>query len=135
MANTQLQLPVQLKTPTAVFAIVGAGDLVVERIRAIQVDRDLVQLQEQVTALPTRAQARVEAAVAAALGQASEAYGDLTRRGETLVGRIRGQQSTRAAVDAMKTTTRRAKATSTTARKTTKKTAAAAADAAQKVGD
>jgi hypothetical protein len=135
MANSQLQLPVQIKTPTAVFAIVGAGDLVVERIRAIQVDRDLVQLQEQVTALPTRAQARVEAAVAAALGQASEAYGDLTRRGETLVGRIRGQQSTRAAVDAMQTTTSRAKATNTTARKAAKKTAAAAADAAQKVGD
>jgi hypothetical protein len=69
MASTQLQLPVQIKTPTAVFAIVGAGDLVVERIRAIKVERELVQLQEQVTALPIKAQARVEAAVAAAWGR------------------------------------------------------------------
>ena len=135
MASTQLQLPVQIKTPTAVFAIVGAGDLVVERIRAFKVERELVQLQEHVTALPIKAQARVEAAVAAALGQASETYGDLTKRGETLVGRIRGQQSTQAAVAAMKTTTGQAKATRTTARKAAKKTTSAAADAAQKVGD
>jgi len=181
MALTK-QLPVQIKTPTAVFAVVGAGDLVVERIRAVQVEREVEQLQTQVFTLPTRAQAvalerlnavvadvralpqqvrtlpvaaqaRVQTSVATALGQASETYGDLAKRGESLVTRIRGQKSTQEAAAAVRTTTSRAKATTTTAKKaaketatrakttrtTAQKTAAAAAkattDAAKKVGD
>jgi len=172
----------QIKTPTAVYAVMGAGDLVVERIRAAQVEREVEQLQTQVLTFPTRAQAvaaqrlnavvadvralpkqvrtlpltaqtRVQASVATALGQASETYVDLAKRGESLVTRIRGQKSTQEAAAAVKTTTSRAKATTTTAKKavketttrakttrtTAQKTASAAArattDAAKKVGD
>jgi valyl-tRNA synthetase len=179
MAMTR-QIPVQIKTPTAVYAAVGAGDLVVERIRAAQVEgknmrsqvstfptkaqavaterlnavvSDIRALPEQVRTLPLATQARVQAGVAAALGQASETYGGLAKRGERLVSRIRRQESTLGAVDAAKTTTSRAKATTTTAKKaaketttrakaartTAQKTASAATkattDAAKKVGD
>jgi hypothetical protein len=148
MAITR-QIPVQIKTPAAVYAVVGAGDLVVERLRAAQVERKNVQSQvssfptkaqavaterfnavvsdvralpEQVRTLPVAAQARVQASVAAALGQATGAYGDLAKRGESLVSRIGRQKSTLATVDAAKVTTSRAKATSTTAKKAAKET-------------
>lgn len=148
MAITR-QIPVQIKTPTAVYVVVGAGDLVVERLRAAQVERRNVQSQvfafptqaqavaterfnavvsdvralpSQVRTLPVAAHSRVQAGVNAALGQASETYGDLAKRGESLVSRIGRQQSTQATVDAVKVTTSRAKATSTTARKAAKET-------------
>lgn len=176
MANTLM------KTPTAVYAFVGAGDLVVERIRAVQVEREVGQLQtqvrtfptkaqaaaterlnavvsdvralpEQVRALPVQAQARVQAGVAAALGQANDTYADLAKRGERLVTRIRGQQSTQETVEAASNVVSRAKATTTTAKKAAKTTTASAkatrttaqktalaatkatTDAAKKVGD
>ena len=45
----------------------------------------------------------------------NSAYGDLAKRGETLVGRIRKQESTKATTSAAKTTTAKAKATKTQA--------------------
>jgi hypothetical protein len=150
----------KLKTPTAVYAVVGAGDLVVERIRAVQVDREVEQLQAQVLTLPTKAQAaaaerlssvmsdvralpvqvralpvqaqaRVQAGVAAALGQASETYGDLAKRGEGLLTRIRRQKSTQETIDAAANTTSRAKATATTAKKAATSTSTTAQKAAR----
>ena len=143
----------KLRTPTAVFAVVGAGDLVVERVRAVQVEREVEQLQAQVLtlpakaqtaaterlssvmsdmrALPVQAQTRVQAGVAAALGQASETYGDLAKRGESLVTRIRRQKSTQETIDAAANTTSRAKATATTARKAAKSTGTTAQKAAR----
>jgi hypothetical protein len=50
------------------------------------------------------------------------AYADLAKRGETLVGRIRAQESTKATATAAKTTTAKAKTTKTQATKAAKKT-------------
>ena len=57
---------------------------------------------------------------------ASDAYDDLVKRGRTLVGRIRRQQSTKDAVAAAETTVTKAKTTRTQATKAAKKTTTAA---------
>jgi hypothetical protein len=143
----------KMKTPSAVYAVVGAGDLVVERIRAVQVEREVGQLQtqvrtfptkaqaaaterlnavisdvralpEQVRVLPVQAQAHVQAGVAAALGQATDTFADLANRGERLVTRIRRQKSTQDTLEAASNVTTRAKATTTTAKKAAKATTA-----------
>jgi DNA anti-recombination protein RmuC len=116
------QIPDQLKKPT--YAVVGAGDAVVERIRGIDVDPK--HLQEQAKEFPTKAQARAaEAQVKAserfstvaddvkhlpeklrafpekaqtvalqALEQAGEVYADLAQRGEGVVNRGRQPEAT-----------------------------------------
>ena len=86
---------------------------------------------------------------------ATDAYGDLVKRGESLVGRIRRQEATKATTRSAKTTSTKAKTTSTQAKKTAKKSPAkssakatgtaakntasnaaqATTDAASKVGD
>ena len=139
----------KIKTPTAVYAVVGAGDLVVERLRAVQVEREVGQLQTQVRAFPTKAQAaaaerlnavvsdvralpeqvrvlpvQAQAGVAAALGQATDTFADLATRGEQLVTRIRRQKSTQDTIEAASNVTTRAKATTTTAKKAAKSTTA-----------
>jgi predicted nucleic acid-binding Zn-ribbon protein len=63
---------------------------------------------------------------------ATDAYGDLVKRGETLVGRIRRQEATKATKRSAKTTSSKAKTTSTQARKTAKKSTTAAKRTAKK---
>jgi heparin binding hemagglutinin HbhA len=70
---------------------------------------------------------RVVSLPATGLSTATDAYGDLVKRGQTLVGRIRRQPSTQEAVAAAETTVAKAKTTKTQASgaaKATKKTAA-----------
>jgi hypothetical protein len=113
------QIPEQIKKPT--YAVVGAGDAVVERIRGLDVDPK--HLQEQAKEFPTKAQAKAnEAQVKAterlstvaddvkhipeklrafpekaqsvalqALEQAGEVYAELAERGEGVVHRGREQ--------------------------------------------
>lgn len=112
------------------------------------------ELQSELRALPTRLQKLVDAQVSTA----GDTYTDLVKRGESLVDRIRRQQSTQDAEAAAKTTVSKAKttktqakkatakarkspakssakATGTSARKTASGTARAVVDAAEKVGD
>ncbi len=63
---------------------------------------------------------------------ATDAYGDLVKRGETLVGRIRRQEATKATTRSAKTTSAKAKTTSTQAKKTAKKSTATAKKTAKK---
>lgn len=63
---------------------------------------------------------------------ATDAYGDLVKRGETLVARIRRQEATKATTRSAKTTTSKAKTTSTQAKKTAKKSTSAAKKTAKK---
>ena len=63
---------------------------------------------------------------------ATDAYGDLVKRGETLVARIRRQEATKATTRSAKTTTSMAKTTSTPAKKTAKKSTSAAKKTAKK---
>jgi hypothetical protein len=104
------------------------------------------QVNARVEALSKDAKARRAAAEARVAGlrkeattlvsenadTATDAYGDLVKRGESLVGRIRRQESTKATTRSAKTTSTKAKTTSTQAKKTAKKSTAAAKKTAKK---
>lgn len=129
------------------YALVGAGDLLVERVRLRKLAIDT---------LPERVQSRA----AEAVDSAGEVYDELVDRGNRLVTRIRGQESTQrfeaqaantvnqakgAATSTKRsaTTAKRTAATAKTrgtaaaraAKRTAEQAATAAADAADKVGD
>jgi len=115
------------KTP--LYAVVGAGDLVVEKVRSGRLTP------------------------AAALRSVPDVYTDLVERGSRLVTRVRNQKSTqdlqrqasttrsqaKGAATAVKNTAKatrtRTKATTTSAKKTATQAKQAASDAADKVGD
>jgi hypothetical protein len=63
---------------------------------------------------------------------ATDAYGDLVKRGESLVSRIRRQEATKATTRSAKTTSSKAKTTSTQGKKAAKKSTAAAKRTAKK---
>lgn len=86
------------------------------RRRALE--QRVADLQAEAKDLPVRLQKLVDEQVATA----GATYDELVRRGETLVGRIRGQQSTAATTSSAKTTTAKAKTTHTQAAKTAKNT-------------
>ncbi|MFC7493242.1 MULTISPECIES: hypothetical protein [unclassified Nocardioides] len=142
-----IELPTEVARP--LYAGVGATDVVVGYVRDAVADlqkrfsgldlepkslRDqaLVIVTTQLDALSKDAQSRREAiekrvaelqADAAGLPATVNAtYADLAKRGETLIGRIRAQESTQATVAAAQTTTAKAKTTQTQATKAAKKT-------------
>ena len=135
------------RTPvTPFYAIAGAGDLAVEKFRAVSEDLtarfaklDQQTLQTELTKAQSELTKRFDAIVAdartapaklrelpktaqtgftAVLGQAEETYEDLAGRGKDLVERIRHQKATEDVVTSAKTTVSKAKATRTTAKKT-----------------
>jgi heparin binding hemagglutinin HbhA len=135
------------RTPvTPFYAIAGAGDLAVEKFRAVSEDvtarfanLDQKTLQTELTKAQSEVTKRFDAFVADAktapaklrelpavaqagfttvLGQAEETYEDLAGRGKDLVERIRSQKATEDLVTQAKTTVSKAKATRTTAKKT-----------------
>jgi len=90
--------------------------------RRKMIEQRVAELQSEVQTFPTRLQKLVDAQVATA----GDTYADLVKRGESLVGRIRGQQATQDAEAAAKTTVSKAKTTRTQATKSAKKTTAKA---------
>jgi heparin binding hemagglutinin HbhA len=143
-----------------------ATKLVAERVGGLNdaaarrrfVETRVAALQADAKALPTRLQKLVDEQVATA----GDTYDELVKRGESLVGRIRRQASTREAVASAETTVakakttrtqatkaarsatksakrspakRSAKATATSAAKTASSAKDAATDAAGKIGD
>ncbi len=108
---------------TPFYAVVGTGDLVVEKIRRLR-------------SLPENVQGRAFTAV----DEAGELYAGLVSRGSRLVTRIRNQESTgrlerqaeqtvnqaKAAANATRRTATTAKRTASTAKSRTKATASAA---------
>jgi heparin binding hemagglutinin HbhA len=121
---------------------IGSLDLEPKALR----DQAVTVVSARVDALSKDAKARrnaIEARVAELQADAqaipatvSGTYADLAKRGETLVERIRKQQSTQQTVTAAKTTTAKAKTTKTQAKKasstTAKKTAKKASTTAKK---
>lgn len=123
---------------TPFYAYVGATDLAVEAVRDVVADvqtrvrgyrQDIsksvskVELQpkalrEQAAGVPARVQSLVDDNVATL----NDAYGDLVKRGESLVGRISRQQSVTDTVKAADTTVAKAKTTKTQATKAAKAT-------------
>jgi len=115
------QVPEQIKKPTPLYAVVGAGEAVVEKLRGIDIDPKAVR--DQAKEFPTKAQATATKAQAKAterfgtvvedvkhlpeqlktlpekaqgvalqaVGQASEAYTNFAARGELAVQRVRTQ--------------------------------------------
>jgi heparin binding hemagglutinin HbhA len=82
--------------------------------RRTRVEKRVAELQAEALAIPTRLQKLVDEQVATA----GDTYEELVKRGESLVGRIRRQQSTQATVSSAKTTSAKAKTTRTQAGKT-----------------
>jgi heparin binding hemagglutinin HbhA len=140
-----------MATPTKssarpLYAIAGAGDLAVAKLRELSddvtnriatLDQEALQarlakrqaeLSERFEAfaadartLPAKLRelpAFAQAGLTTALGQAEETYEELAGRGQKLVTRIRHQQATEDLVVQARTTVTKAKAARTTARKT-----------------
>ena len=111
--------------PTPVRVLVGATDLVVEKLRgaagqARQARTDLGRIEIDVKALPAKAQQVPVLAVSKTIdlvGKAEEAYGDLAARGDKLVERIARQKATQDLLSQGKVTLSRGKAAVTTVRK------------------
>jgi heparin binding hemagglutinin HbhA len=105
------------------------------KARREAIESRVAELQAEAKAYPGKVQKLVDDNVS----QATDTYAGLVKRGETLVGRERRQQSTRATAASAKTTVAKAKTTTTQAKKAvdaettaTKRTATARKTAAKK---
>lgn len=92
------------------------------------VEKRVAALQADAKALPTRLQKILDEQTSTA----GDTYDDLVKRGETLVARIMGQQSTQEAAASAKTTVAKAKTTKTQATKAAKSSTATAKKTAKK---
>ena len=96
------------------------------KARRVAIEKLVAQLQAQLQSEAVAVPAKVQKAIDANVEAATDTYGDLVKRGESLVGRIRRQQSTKDTVAAAETTVTKAKTTKTQATKAAKKTTTAA---------
>ncbi len=92
------------------------------------VEQAVAGLQAEAKSLPTRLQHLVDGQVSTA----GDTYADLVKQGETLVARIRRQQSSQATASSAKTTKAKAKTTKTQASKTASSSATTAKKTAKK---
>jgi heparin binding hemagglutinin HbhA len=135
------EIPAEAARP--LYAGVGATDAVVGYFRdaIADVQKTLADVQTRIGGLefePAAVREVIEARVAELQGFVAEnattvnsAYADLAKRGETLIGRIRTQESTKATAAAARTTTAKAKTTNTQATKAAKKTTTTAKKSAK----
>jgi hypothetical protein len=125
------------------FAYVGVADLALERAKEIPAELTEVtnkaakkaqalvaEVPAQVTALPVAVRSNVEKATEIA----TDVYTKLTIRGERLVGQIRRQPATEAAIAEGKEAVKKAEAAATAARKSVKAGEKAVEGAAAKIG-
>ena len=98
------------------------------KARRAAIEARVNELQADAKELPTRVQHVLDENVSTV----TDAYADLAKRGEVLVGRIRRQPSTKATVSSAKTTSAKAKTTKTQATKAAKTTKTAAKKTAKK---
>ena len=96
------------------------------KARRARVEARITELQKSVQSVPSRIQARIQAE----LSERELTYGQLVDRGETLVERIRRQDSTQQAKRNAKTTSSKAKATRTQSKKAASTTRSQAKGAA-----
>jgi len=100
------------------------------KARRKAIEARVIELQAEAKAYPAKVQTLVDDNVTSLTVQATDTYTELVKRGETLVGRIRGQESTKATVKSAKTTVAKAKTTTTQAKKATTSAQTAAKKAA-----
>jgi len=120
-----------------IYAGVGATDLAVEVVRdyVSDVQKRFAGVQKSVTELDFEPKALRDQAVTVVSDNVvtvADTYTDLAKRGESLVGRIRRQESTKATVSSAKTTVAKVKTTNTQATKATRTTAKATKSAAKR---
>jgi chromosome segregation ATPase len=145
MAKAKFDIKTEATRP--LYAYVGVTDRAVEAVRESVTDlqkriadfdfepkalrdRATTLVTARVEAISEDAQAR-RASVEARVAQLQERYDALVTRGETLVERIRKQESTQDAAKSAKSSTTKAKTTRTQATNATKATATKAKDAAR----
>jgi heparin binding hemagglutinin HbhA len=149
--------------PTPLYALVGASDLAVEKLRIASSELQLLVADVDPKTVPGKVQAatsaRVEAVTAdmkarssdakdfptmaqnlffEVLSQAVATYGELAERGKELVIRARNQSEAEVLQEQTKATVSKVKATATTTKKSaaaTKKSAKSAATSARKTGE
>jgi hypothetical protein len=125
------------------FAYVGVADLAIERAKEIPAELTvattnvtkkaqslLAEVPSQFSGLPVTVRTNVEKATE----RATDLYTKLTIRGERLVGQIRRQPATEAAIAEGKEAVKKAEAASTAAKKSFKAGEKAVEDAAAKIG-
>jgi hypothetical protein len=100
------------------------------KARRAAVEARIADLQSEARTLP----AKVQAAVTENVTTVTDTYGDLAKRGEALVTRIRRQEATKATVSSAKTTKAKAKTTRTQATKATAKRTTPAKSSAKATG-
>ena len=98
------------------------------KARRAAIEARVAELQAEAKNYPAKVQALLNDNVATA----TDTYGDLVKRGEVLVGRIRRQESTKRTASSAKTTSAKAKTTKTQATKATKSTAKKTTSTAKK---
>lgn len=117
------------------FAVVGVADFALEQVKdapalyaseARKVQARLADVPAQVKTLPGQVEKANQRAI--------DFYATLTTRGERLVGRIRRQPSTQAAIAEGKRAVRKAEASANSAKRSVKAGEQAVEDAAQKIG-
>ena len=131
-----MAIPAELRKTAADtgYAVVGATDIAVERVRQAQAraaamrgDIEVRRVSDRVQQVPTTAVAKgLEAA-----GKVEETYGELSARGKKLVQRIRAQRATQDLLAQSRVAVSRTKGAVTTARRG----AGATADAAKETVD
>lgn len=130
MARTELPRQTRRTVSGPLYAVAGAGDLVVAGLRSVPSRlsdlRDDVPAPSQVVALPVLATAKVLDLTQ----RAGDAYDDLAQRGKDVVRRIRRQKSSQDLAHQATSTVRRTKAASTTAKKSATRTRMATKGAA-----
>ena len=106
------------------YAGVGIADLAVEAVRdyATEVQKKISDVRGDFKNSKS-AQQTAQKYLDENVATVTDAYGDLVVRGESLVKRIRNQESTKATVKSAKTTSAKAKTTKTQGTKATKSTA------------
>jgi chromosome segregation ATPase len=145
MAKAKFDIKTEATRP--LYAYVGVTDRAVEVVRESVADfqKRIADIDFEPKALRDRATALVAARVEALSEEAQERraaielrvanlqerYDELVNRGETLVERIRKQESSQAAAKSAKTSTAKAKTTRTQATKATRTTATKAKSAAK----
>lgn len=96
--------------------------------RRAAIEKRVGELQSEAKDYPAKVQSLVDDNVALA----TDAYGDLVKRGESLVKRIRRQEATKRTVASARTTTAKARTTTTQAKKTGSESTAAVKTTARK---
>ena len=98
------------------------------KARRTAIEARVAELQAEAKAYPAKVSSLLNENVSTATGT----YEELVKRGETLFGRIRRQESTKRTASSAKTTSAKAKTTTTQAKKTAKKSTSTAKKTAKK---